>query len=416
MIDYLPRVADQELAERLKVMGAVLIEGPKASGKTETASRVANTIVRLDEDETARSMVTLDPAALFEGDPPILFDEWQVEPTIWNRVRRQVDDRGERGQFILTGSATPRDDASHHSGAGRFAVMRMRPLSLFESGHSTGAVSLAALLAGESPAGEDAGLSFDDLLGRIVIGGWPDLIGAAEDFARDWIGDYLKQVIEVDVPSMGHRRNPRNLQRLFAALARGVGQPVKLSELARDVGGEAGPVANETLYGYVEALDRLMLTDNSGAWRPHMRSRTRLRAAPVRYFVDPSLGSASLNIGTAELKADINATGFHFEALVVRDLRIYAQPLSGEVDSWRDANGNEVDAIVTLRGGKWAAFEIKLNPRDVDEAAAALLHFSHNVDTTRHGNPSALGVITSRGYAGRRPDGVHVIPITTLGP
>src|SRR5690625_400286 len=273
-------------------MGAVLIEGPKACGKTATASQFANTIIRLDEDETARSLVTLDPAALFDGQPPILFDEWQMEPTIWNRVRRQVDDRRERGQFILTGSATPRDDASRHSGAGRFGLIRMRPMSLFESGHSNGNVSLAALFAGEPQTGRDLGLSLDDILERIVIGGWPGLINVTEDVARDWHSDYLKQVIEVDIPSMGHRRNPRNLERLLASLARGVGQPVKLSDLAKDVGGDAGPIANETLYGYLDALDRLMLTDNSEAWQPHMRSRTRLRAAPVRYFVDPSLGPA----------------------------------------------------------------------------------------------------------------------------
>jgi predicted AAA+ superfamily ATPase len=205
-------------------------------------------------------------------------------------------------------------------------------------------------------------------------------------------------------------------RRRLASLARGVGQAVKLSELAKGVGGEAGPVANETLYGYLDALDRLKLTDNPEAWRPHIRSRARLRAAPVRYFVDPFLGSAALNIGSAELRADLNSTGLHFEALVVRDLRIYAQPLRGEVDSWRDSNGNEVDAVVSLRGGKWGAFEVKLNPRSVDEAAAALLRFASNVDTAKHGEPSVLGVITSTGYAGHRPDGVHVIPITTLGP
>lgn len=416
MADYLPRITDQELATHMAVMGAVLIEGPKACGKTVTASQVSNTIIRFDEDEAARSLVALDPTALFAGAPPILFDEWQVEPAVWNRVRRQVDDRGQPGQFILTGSATPRDNANRHSGAGRFAVLRMRPMSLFESGHSSGDVSLAALLNGENQTGNGTALSFEELLRRIVIGGWPQLIGKDEDFARRWLRSYIKQVIEVDIPEMGHRRNPGNLERLLAALARGVGQAVRLSELAKDVGGEAGPVANETLYGYIGALERLKLTDNSEAWRPHMRSRARLRSAPVRYFVDPSLGTAALNVGSNELRADPRATGFHFEALVIRDLRIYAQPLGGTVDSWRDSNGSEVDAIVSVHGGKWAAFEVKLNPTDVEKAAASLLRFAANVDTSKHGSPAALGVITSTGYAGRREDGVHVIPISTLGP
>jgi hypothetical protein len=397
-------------------MGAVLIEGPKACGKTATASRVARTVIRFDEDEAARAAVTLDPQRLFTGPPPILFDEWQVEPAIWNRIRRQVDDTGERGRFVLTGSATPRDDVLRHSGAGRIAVIRMRPMSLFESGHSTGEVSLAGLLAGEPQSGDGTHLTYPQLLQRLVVGGWPQLLDVDEDDARDWLHDYLEQIVQIDIPALGPRKAPRNLQRLLAALARGVGQAVKLSELAKDVGGERGGVAHETLTGYLDALDRLKLTEDSPAWRPHMRSRTRLRAAAVRYFVDPSLGPAALGVGTAELRADPQATGFHFEALVVRDLRIYAQLARGGVSSWRDANGNEVDAVVTLRNNTWAAFEIKLNPRDVEVAAASLKRFAAAVDQDKHGSPAALGVITSTGYAGLRPDGVHVIPIAALGP
>lgn len=416
MAHYLPRIADEDLAARLRVMGAVLIEGPKACGKTATASQVANTIIRFDEDPNARAQVELDPQSLFSGTPPILFDEWQVEPAIWNRVRRQVDDRSEKGQFILTGSARPRDDVNRHSGAGRFSVMQMRPMSLFESGHSTGQISLGALLDGEPQTGLGTHLTFDDLLSRIITGGWPELIGADEDFARDWLSDYLRQIVEVDVPEMGVRRNPGNLRRLIESLGRAVGQAVKLAELAKDVGGDGGPVAHETLTGYLDALTRLGLTDDSVAWRPHMRSRTRLRAAPVRYFVDPSIGTAALNIGSAELKTDYLATGFHFEALAIRDLRIYAQLQRAQVDSWRDSNGNEVDAIVTARDNKWAAFEVKLNPRDVDTAAASLLRFAANVDTDRHKEPACLGVITSTGVGGRRSDGVQVIPIGAFGP
>ncbi|MGL5824591.1 MAG: ATP-binding protein, partial [Nocardioides sp.] len=370
MPHYFPRIADQELAARLQVMGAVLIEGPKGCGKTATASQVAKTIIRLDEDPAARSQVSLDPKALFSGEPPILYDEWQLEPDIWNKIRRQVDDRSEKGQFILTGSARPRDDTNRHSGAGRFSVMQMRPMSLIESGDSSGQMSLAALLEGQTQTGLGTHLTFADLLQRIVVGGWPQLIDTDEEFARDWLDDYLRQVIEVDIPAMGQRRSPRNLARVLESLGRSVGQAAKLNELAKDVGGESGPIAHETLTGYLDALDRLKLTDNSPAWRPHMRSRTRLRTAPVRYFVDPSLAIAALNIGTAELRADPLATGFHFEALVVRDLRIYSQLHRGHVDAWRDANGREVDAIVTGRDNRWAAFEIKLNPRDVDAAAA----------------------------------------------
>ena len=415
MVNYRARVVDLELSRRLETIGAVLIEGPKACGKTATATQVAKTIFRFDEDEAARIAVRLAPERLFDNPTPILFDEWQAEPGIWNRVRRQVDDRQGRGLYILTGSATPNDDAGRHSGAGRFGVIAMRPMSLFESGHSNGEVSLAALFAGASPTADGTHLSFDDLVQRIVVGGWPELLDASEDDARDWLSDYLTQIAEIDVQLLGPRRNPRNVRRLLASLGRAVGQAAKGSALASDVGGADGPIAKKTLAGYLDALDRVHLLDNSEAWRPHMRSRARLRTSPVRYFVDPSLGPAALNIGSAELIADPQALGFHFEALVIRDLRVYAQRLRGVVDSWRDSNGNEVDAIITSRDG-WSAFEIKLNPAAVDDAAASLRRFAANVDTAVHGEPKMLGVITSTGYAGRREDGVYVIPISTLGP
>ena len=251
---------------------------------------------------------------------------------------------------------------------------------------------------------------------RVVIGGWPGLIGASERHARAWLRDYLQHLSEVDIPALGANRNPRNIRRLLESLARSVGQSTKLTELEKDVGGDRGPVASETLHSYLDALDRLMLTEASQAWSPHMRSRTRLRSAPVRYFADPSLGPAALGVGSAELLADLKAAGFHFEAMAIRDLRVYAQPLGGVVESWRDANGREVDAVVTLPGGRWAAFEVKLNPLAADDAADSLLRFASGVDTARHGEPAALCVITSTGFAGRRPDGVHVVPITALGP
>ena len=416
MVSYLPRIADRELEQRLGYIGAVLIDGPKACGKTATATRQAKTVFRFDDDDVARSFVKLSPQRLFDNPTPILFDEWQVEPAIWNRVRRQVDDREGTGLYILTGSATPSDDATRHSGAGRFAVMAMRPMSLFESGHSNGEISLAALVQGEAQTGLGTHLSFEELVTRIVVGGWPELVNADETSARFWLRDYISNLVEVDIQKLGSRRDPQNLRRLLASLGRSVGQATKSTELAKDVGGEDGPIAKETLSAYLSALDRLHLTDNSEAWLPHMRSRARLRTAPVRYFVDPSLGPAALDIGAAELIADPNALGLHFEALVLRDLRIYAQPLRGRVDSWRDSNGYEVDAIVTVGPNKWGAFEVKLRPDAVDEAAKSLLRFAGNVDTSRHGEPACLGVITSTGAGGRREDGVHVIPIGALGP
>ena len=416
MSQYLPRVADKMLGESLQAAGAVLIEGPKACGKTSTASQRAATVVRLDEDANARAAIASVPDLLFSGPIPILFDEWQTEPRLWNLIRRHVDDRQQQGQFILTGSATPRDDVNRHSGAGRFAVLRMRPMTLYESGHSTGEVSFAALLAGEPQQAQSAPLDVPDLAERIVIGGWPTRVNASVPQAQRWLRDYIRNMVEVDIPALGHRRAPANLNRLMRSLSRSVGQAPKLSELQKDVAGETGPVAFETLAGYLQSLDRLMLTDNSEAWPTHMRSRTRLRPAPVRYFVDPALATSALGVGPRQLLGDLKAMGFHFEALAVRDLRVYAETEGGQVYSWRDANGNEVDAIVSAPDGRWAAFEIKLNPDDTDDAAASLLRFAGNVETSRAGEPSALAVITSTGYGYRRPDGVNVIPISTLGP
>lgn len=417
MAGYLPRIADGELERRLRAIGAVVIEGPKACGKTWTASQFAETTFRLDEDPAIPALVRNAPEQLFDNPTPILFDEWQVEPTLWNRVRRQVDDRHGKGLYILTGSATPNDDATRHSGAGRFGVIRMRPMSLFESKHSNGDVSLSALLEGEPQQGNGQHLSFMDVVKRMVIGGWPELLDSDEEEARDWLRDYLRQIAEVDVQGLGARRDPSNIRRLLASLGRSVGQSTKSTEIAKDVGGDDGPIARDTLANYMNALDRLHIIDNSEAWRPHMRSRVRLRQAPVRYLVDPSLGLTALDVGSAQLLRDPNALGLHFEALVVRDLRAYTQPLGGTVDSWRDSNGHEVDAIVSVRDNKWGAFEVKLGHDAVGEAAESLLRFAAKVDVSRHGEPVFLGVIISNGsFAYRREDGVHVIPIGCLGP
>ena len=401
----------------MSITGAVLIDGPKAVGKTSTASQVAQTVLRVDVDRAARAALEAHPEQLFTYPTPILFDEWQETPALWNLVRRAVDDHQEKGLYLLTGSARPRDDARMHSGAGRIGRLRMRPMTLFETGHSSGAVSLAALLHGAEPSGTPARLTVPDILERLVIGGWPGSIAFTERDARDWLADYLRTVAEVDIPALGPRRNPQNISRLFASLARAVGTPLNRSATEVEVGGQAGPIASETLSNYLDALDRLMLVESLPAWQPHLRSRTRLRTSPVHHFVDPALGTAALGLGTRELLADLNAAGYHFESLVLRDLRTYAQALGAAFSSWRDTKtGAEVDAILELPNGRWAAFEFKLGEAAADNAAGSLLHFASKVDTDRHGDPVALVVVTGGRFTYRRPDGVDVVPITALGP
>lgn len=420
MFDYRARVADGELSERLTSIGAVLIDGPKGCGKTETALQLARSSVRFDTDPNARALLGLNPADLFDQETPIVFDEWQRAPEIWDQVRRHVDDLRRRGLYILTGSATPRDERELHSGAGRIGTLRMRPMSLFESGHSTGEVSLAGLLGGAEQRAKRTAMTVPGLLERIVVGGWPALLDQSERTARRWLADYLTQIVEVDLPDFGvGRRAPDRLRRALASLGRSVGTAIKISALGADIAGSDGRMpARETVNSYLDALDRLKLTENSRAWKPHMRSRTELRAAPVRYFVDPSLGTAALQAGSKDLLADIEAAGLHFEAMAVRDLRIYAQPLDGTVYSWRESHGRkEVDAIVETPDG-WAAFEVKLTGDQtvIDRAATSLLDFAADVDTAKHGDAAALVVVTATGGGGKRADGVHVVPISALGP
>ena len=417
MTDYRSRVVDRELLQRLTAMGAVLIDGPKAVGKTRTAEQVARTVLRMDVDQAARAALEMAPEQLFENPTPIVFDEWQEAPELWNLVRRAVDDHAGKGLYVLTGSSRPRDDTKMHSGAGRIARLRMRPMSLFETGHSTGEVSLRRLLEGEGPAGTSAGLAVEDLLERIVIGGWPDLLDAGEHEASLWLRDYLRTVAEVDVPGLGPRRNPGNIERLLTTLGRGVGTPLNLSSVAEDVGGARGRVAAETLINYLDALDRLMLIEPIPAWRPHLRSRTRLRATAVHHFVDPSLGVAALGVGVDGLRRDLPAAGLHFESLVMRDIRVYAQPLGGSLSSWRDSQtGLEVDAVLELPDGRWMGIEVKLGEAAADAAAASLVRMAAKIDQDRHGKPAALIVVTGGRYTYRRPDGVCVVPITALGP
>lgn len=417
MVTYRPRVVDDELAQRMRAMGAVLIDGPKAVGKTQTASRVAETVFRLDTDDAALAALETHPEALFSRPTPILFDEWQESPSIWNLVRRAVDDHEGTGLYLLTGSATPRETARMHSGAGRISRLRMRPMSLFESGHSDGGVSLAAILAGEAPRGGSTTLTVPELLERVVVGGWPETVDRVEADARLWLRDYVTNLAQVDVPALGPRRKPQNIVRLLAALGRAVGTPITRRDLEVEVGGDGGAIASETLANYLSALERLMLVEPLPAWRPHMRSRTRLRASAVHHFVDPSLGTAALGVGTADLLNDLNAAGFHFESLVMRDLRIYGQALGVQLSSWRDSQSSkEVDAVLELPNGRWAAVEIKLGEGAIDVAAERLKYFAARVDVERHGPPVALIVVTGGRLAFRRDDGVLVVPISQLGP
>ncbi len=414
---YRARLADAELRARLAAVGAVVIEGPKACGKTATARQMAASEVLLDVDHNARAAAEVDPELVLRGDTPRLLDEWQMVPALWNHVRRAVDERGRPGQFLLTGSARPADDITRHTGAGRLARLRMRPMSLFETGHASGEVSLGAVLAGAEPHGRDRGLGVQQLTERIVVGGWPALLDADVAAGRRWVRDYLEEVRRTDISTVdGAERDPARVGRLLRALARNVSTPAAATTLATDAGGADGPLANDTVRSYLGALERLMIVEDQPAWAPHLRSRSILRRASKRHFVDPSLAAAALRATPDSLYRDPNLLGLLFESLVVRDLRVYAQAADATVMHYRDNTGLEVDAIVEAADGRWAAFEVKLAAARIEDAAATLKRFAQRVDTRTCGDPASLAVIVGSGYGFRREDGVDVIPIGALGP
>ena len=414
---YRPRILDGELEQALTVMGAVLIEGAKATGKTSSAERVASTSVHLDSDQVQRELAETAPHLLLAQEPPLLVDEWQVVPAIWNQVRREVDVRRLPGQFILTGSATPNDadGVQRHSGAGRFARLRMRPMSMFESGNSSGEVSLAGLFLGELPTVRGDHLTVEALANAVVVGGWPALVDAGDSEARLWLRGYLDTIIEVDVQQIGTRRDPVGVRRVLTALGRHTASILSVAKLAELAGGEE-PLSHATAKAYLDALERLMIVEDLPAWSPSMRSATPLKRSPKRFMVDPSLASFVSGGSVASVLRQPSVLGALLESLAVRDLRVYAGPLGGRLHHWRDNNANEVDIIVETDDGRWGAIEVKLNPNAVEAAAKGLLRFVSKVNTDIAGEPAFLAVVTGRGLAHRRPDGVIVVPIGTLGP
>lgn len=415
---YRPRVVDAELSTLMSATGAVVVEGPKACGKTETARQLARSEVLLDTDRSARVAVGIDPNLILAGARPRLIDEWQLEPIIWNYIRRAVDARpSEPGQFILTGSSVPADDITRHSGAGRITRLRMRPMTLFETGHSTGAVSLKSLLSGGAVASPDPGLTVTDLAERIAVGGWPALIGRSVPGALQALRGYLDEMRRVDINRVdGVRRDPEGVDRLLRSLARNVATSASIATLAADSGGSEPAISRDTVTSYLSALSRLMILEDLPAWSPRLRSRSRLRVAPTRHFVDPSLAVAALQATPARLLADLEWLGFLFESLVVRDLRVYGQALGGNLFHYRDDTDLEVDAVLELGDGRWAGFEVKLGQARIEEGAANLKRLAERVDERAAGRPAALVVVTGSGYGYLRDDGIAVLPIGTLSP
>lgn len=426
MEGYRQRVMDGILAKRLETKGAVLIEGPKWCGKTTTAEQQAASKVMLarpDTKEKFKTLMEIDMDAALTGEAPMLIDEWQTVPKLWDAVRYTVDQRHKMGQFILTGSAVPDKEAEkerEHTGTGRFAWLTMRPMTLYESGESNGKVSLGQLFeAAPEKLLETNELKLPDIAYLICRGGWPMAVGLPEEAALSQAFDYYEAVTKEDVTLMdGVKRASDKVQRLMRSYARHQGTQVSVATICEDLKvNDSGSLDAGTVSSYLDALRKIFVVEDMPAWNPNLRSKTAIRSADTRYFVDPSIATAALGLGPDDLRNDLNTMGFLFEAMCVRDLRVFAEALNGQVYHYRDKNGLECDAVVHLRNGHYGLIEIKLGGTSlIEEGAKTLSALGAQIDTTRMPAPSFKMVLTATGdYAYRRPsDGIFVVPIGCL--
>lgn len=422
MKTYKKRIADDILKRKLEGKGAVLIEGPKWCGKTTTAEQVAASVLYMDDPEKKAQNITmaeLSPKRLLAGETPRLIDEWQLAPKLWDAIRFEVDHRGEMGQFVLTGSAVPADTKEiAHTGTGRFTWLTMRPMSLYESGDSTGQVSLRELFQGADDVVGESDIDLDRLAFLTCRGGWPQAIDMRDEIALDQAIDYYDAVVNSDINRAdGVQKNPERVKRLMRSYARNQGTQIANTVIAEDVSGSGViSMSDETTAQYIDALRKIFVVEDMPAWNPNLRSKAAIRTLDTRYFVDPSIAAAALGIGPEDLLNDLNTFGFIFETLGVRDLRVFADALNGTVYHYRDKDGLECDAVVHLRNGAYGLIEIKLGgDRLIEEGAKSLLTLSGKLDTAKMKQPSFLMVLTGTGdYAYRRTDGVFVVPIGCL--
>lgn len=423
---YLPRVCDEILDLELQAAGAVLIEGPKWCGKSRTALEKAKSAVMMQDPAMAASYLKTAqamPSLLLRGKTPHLVDEWQVAPVLWDAVRSEVDLRGGMGHFILTGSATPSDGNDdealrrRHSGTGRIARLRMRPMTLWEAGNSTGEVSLRALFDGATPVEGTSHVSIPDLARFVCRGGWPESVGRPDKVALRIAANYVKAIVEEDIHRVdGVEKNPTRVRALLRSLARNISTLATTETLVADICANDSSASDKTVAAYLNALRRLYLLEETPAWMPTLRSKTALRSSPKRQFVDPSIATAVMGVGPEGVLKDFNTFGFLFESLCTRDLRVYAQALDGTVSHYRDKNGLEADLVVSLPDGRWAPVEVKLGEGQVDEAATHLLKLQSLVDPVRTGPPAFAMVLTGTPFAYRRDDGIIVCPLACLKP
>ena len=419
---YKPRIADVLLREKLESKGAVLIEGAKWCGKTSTAEQIAGSSVCMSEPgqiERNLQLAAVNPGLLLGGKTPRLIDEWQIAPQLWDAVRFEVDRRNTLGQFVLTGSSVPADMSRVlHSGTGRFSWLRMRPMTLWESGESTGEVSLADLFAGKSQVAGSSQLDIEQVAFAVCRGGWPASIFMKERAALEQAFDYVAAVEHRDISAAdGTPRDASKVHRFMRAYARHQGTQANCSTLRADLAAdEAGSVSEASITAYINALKKIFVIEDAEAWNPNLRSKTAIRTSDTRYFTDPSIAVAALGLGPADLMQDLPTFGLLFETLCIRDLRVFSQALHGSVCHYRDKSGLECDAVVHLRDGRFGLVEVKLGGDTlINEGVRTLRTLADRLDKSKMKEPSFLMILTATGkYAYRRSDGVCIVPVTCL--
>ncbi|MCQ2128187.1 MAG: DUF4143 domain-containing protein [Bacteroidaceae bacterium] len=422
MAKYKQRIADRILERKVLGKGAVLIEGPKWCGKTTTAKQLAKSVLDLGDSAVLKQssgLIEISTKTLLDGDTPRLIDEWQALPPIWDSIRSEVDKRSEPSQFILTGSSVlPEANETVHSGTGRFATIKMRPMSLYESGESTGTISIRDLFEGKSIEMQQNTLEVDDIAYLICRGGWPWATIISKDVALDQAFDYVDSVTQRDIQRVDKvKRSAERAKLLLRSYARNISQQVSYSTIRKDMlSNDASTLDEDTVADYIKALKKLFVIEDLAAWNPNIRSKAAIRTNDTRHFVDPSIGTAVLGLGPKDLINDLKSFGFFFEDMVVRDLRVYAEALDGELYHYRDSSGLECDTVLHRRNGSYALMEVKLGgEQNIEDGAKNLLSLAENIDTDKMPVPSFMAVIVGVGqYAYQRKDGVYVIPIGCL--
>ena len=420
--DYRPRLIDNIIDSYLEAFGAVCVEGPKWCGKTWTSSYHCKSEIMLgnpDGNFQNRQLAQMSPSLVLEGETPRLIDEWQIAPKLWDAVRFEIDHRNLEGQFILTGSAVPVNmDEVTHTGTGRFAWLLMRPMSLYESGESNGNISLEMLFQENDNITGTNNLSLQDIAYLCCRGGWPRSIFMDKDIALEQAFDYYDAIVQSDISRVDNvNRNPERAKKLMRAYARNLGSQVSNETLKNDmIINDSFSLDTDTVLSYINALKKIFVVEEAPAWNPNLRSKTAIRTADTRYFIDPSIATAALGLGPNDLIGDLNTFGLIFETLCIRDLRIYAESINGSVYHYRDANDLECDAVIHLRNGLYGLIEIKLGgDKLINEGAENLKKMYSKIDITKMKNPSFLMVLTATGnYAYKRDDGVYVVPIGCL--